>query len=912
MLILSDGTRILSDGTWMEMPGEMLLRPGAVIPFGSLGVRILDIPAGSGRMLVISEGTVRETVYNKGFESVDWESSDARQWLNSEFLKKIPAEFRKVIPEVLNENPDNPFHHTWEENSTREGKPTRDRIFLLNLEEACRYFTDAADREAGKPWWLRTPGGTPVRAVVVDRDGSIDEWGWGCWDEKDPFLNLDDDLYHEHYAGLRPAFWIDLESDDFPGRVSRNPDGTVTFSWYMLAVKDGILRAAYNGLKKANLPADIKEIAPRAFSGGKELESVTFEGPVPEIKRDSFVNCPKLRLPGKVYQNLETVDKQLFKYLPENDPEAMAEVLSEVEYLSMAGEPLKRMSAGDARKTAEALLNLLERKEPWDWESVFRFALGAADLIPPEILRKLKDMLGQKNVLKPLDSFLLEREIGIGHDPGAGFCMPAYWPNPEVFLKRENITEEEKKALERLPALSGIFAAVSGYEEQYDNSVPLGKWRLGKERMPGWKGSFGKPSMNVLQYKTAAFPFEKEKGTDQAASLLDHEAFMELLESWSRMSDSFYIPYAAFADENRLAALLRKMKLAMIFSKKREWGIRVRGAVLLNDSLPAMRYAESANLLDRYAAMRGSDPETIREQYLAEPGPERERGQDSSGRESEFGELEEYEKDVLLERFLSGKTMTREHWDAQYGTHPVLRELARRIVWEQAETDHCPEPGKNTAETVWRAFVPDESGNPADVSGHPVVLGAGEIRVAHPMEMGPEKTREWKKYFSDRNIKQPFPQMREPVTDPALVKPERYEEYTFRITELKDKEKHGIILIDYFGQVVLQLRDCSAELKTHTKRLKSGEERIEIRNFRFEQYTRAVNHIISVFNAATIKKWIALDDIAVVAPLLDRFTEEEIGEFIDLALEKNSFNVTAILLEWQKKHMKGPKDLFSL
>ena len=904
---------ILSDGTRMEMPGKMILRPGAVIPFGSLGIRILDIPAGSGRMLVISEGTIREKVYNDDDgEPVDWERSSARRWLNGEFLEEIPAELRKMIPEVLNENPDNPFHHT------KGGNPTRDRIFLLNLEDSGRYFTDSAAREAGKPWWLRTPGRTNWCAVIVDRDGSIDNWGWLCRENRDPLLEPDDheedrynDPYHEHYAGIRPAFWIDLESGDFPGRVSRNPDGTLTFSWYMLAVKDGILRAAYNGLIKANLPADIKEIAPRAFSGGKELESVTFEGSVPEIKRDSFVNCPKLRLPGKVYQNPGAVDKQLFKYLPDNDPDTMAGVLSEVEYLSMAGEPLKRMSAGDARKTAEALLNLLEKREPRDWESILRFALGAADMIPPETLRKLMDMLGQKNALKPLDSFLLEREIGTGHDPGAGFCFPAYWPNPEVFLKRENITEEEKKALERLPALSGILAAVSRYEEQYDDSLPFGKWRPGKERKLNWKDYCKRPSVEVSHYKTAAFPFVKERGADQAAARPDHEALMELLESWARISESFFIPYAAFADDNRLLALFGKIKAAMALFNKREWVVWVRGAVLLNDSLPAMRYAESLNLLERYAAMRGSDPETIREQYFPESGPERGRVKDSSGRGPELREFEEHEKDVLLERFLSGKTMTREHWNAQYGTHPVLRELAKLIVWEQAETAFPPEQS-NPADTVWKAFVPDETGKTVDVSGHPVVLGAGAIRAAHPMEMGPEKTGEWKNYFSDRNMEQPFPQLWEPVTDPVRVKPERYEECTVLVTELKDKEKHGIVLMDNGSNPELQLRDSSAKLRTHVKYLDSGKEWVEIRQFRFEQYTRVVNHIVFLFDVMTIKKWISRDDAGAVMPLLDFCTEEEIGEFIELALKKNSLNVTALLLEWQQKHRKGSKDPFSL
>ncbi len=62
----------------------------------------------------------------------------------------------------------------------------------------------------------------------------------------------------------------------------------------------------------------------------------------------------------------------------------------------------------------------------------------------------------------------------------------------------------------------------------------------------------------------------------------------------------------------------------------------------------------------------------------------------------------------------------------------------------------------------------------------------------------------------------------------------------------------------------------------------------------------------------TIKKWITLDDAGTVMPLLDSFSEEEIEEFIDLALKKKSFTLTALLLEWQQKHRKEPQDPFSL
>ena len=82
----------------------------------------------------------------------------------------------------------------------------------------------------------------------------------------------------------------------------------------------------------------------------------------------------------------------------------------------------------------------------------------------------------------------------------------------------------------------------------------------------------------------------------------------------------WYAPYAAYANEEELTELLSEMKEWEKDTKKKEQLIRVRGAILLNDTVAAMRYADSLGLLERYAALRGLDADTLRDETISDFG----------------------------------------------------------------------------------------------------------------------------------------------------------------------------------------------------------------------------------------------------------------------------------------------------
>ena len=98
--------------------------------------------------------------------------------------------------------------------STDPGRNTTDKVFLLSITEANKYFgSDDARQCAGTAycyaqgaykndkngncwWWLRSPGFHSFCAAIVGNDGDIDNG---------PGVNID-------ISAVRPALWINLDS----------------------------------------------------------------------------------------------------------------------------------------------------------------------------------------------------------------------------------------------------------------------------------------------------------------------------------------------------------------------------------------------------------------------------------------------------------------------------------------------------------------------------------------------------------------------------------------------------------------------------------------------------------------------------------------------------------------------------
>ena len=187
----------------------------------------------SGQLFLLSDQNLDVFQYHTDSESVTWEKSTMRSWLNGYGVSEniggdsgtdytsdhfIGTAFsekeQKAIAETEVVNDDNPTH------GTEGGNNTTDKIFLLSIAEANNgsYFANDSSRIAtntayvagggkiggyvngvGKAdnWWLRSPGKYDDLAADVTHKGGVFSYG----------LNV----YGENLA-VRPAFNLDLNS----------------------------------------------------------------------------------------------------------------------------------------------------------------------------------------------------------------------------------------------------------------------------------------------------------------------------------------------------------------------------------------------------------------------------------------------------------------------------------------------------------------------------------------------------------------------------------------------------------------------------------------------------------------------------------------------------------------------------
>ena len=166
------------------------------------------------RILVISDKALDFQTYNSSITSVTWETCTLRKWLNTDFVNDAFSDGEKaMIPTVTVSADKNPQY------DTDPGNATKDKVFLLSIVEAEKYFTSDEARECvpteyaisngactsdsytkgGKAtcwWWLRSPGYDQYDAAGVHVDGDVHELGLCVSGGGD---------------AVRPAMWITID-----------------------------------------------------------------------------------------------------------------------------------------------------------------------------------------------------------------------------------------------------------------------------------------------------------------------------------------------------------------------------------------------------------------------------------------------------------------------------------------------------------------------------------------------------------------------------------------------------------------------------------------------------------------------------------------------------------------------------
>lgn len=180
--------------------------------------RVLSVKDGDGYLL--ADRVLADKAYHETDESMTWEKSTLREWLNGDFYQNaFSGEEKAGIRNVMWENPDNPWY------GTEGGADTTDLVALLSLADIVKkeygfpiaYYCDSKMRTAvdgkkeGSYWWLRSPGNCRYNAANVSRVG---------------YANLSGHDVVSSDIGVRPALHFNLSSSSLTkvGTVAAKED----------------------------------------------------------------------------------------------------------------------------------------------------------------------------------------------------------------------------------------------------------------------------------------------------------------------------------------------------------------------------------------------------------------------------------------------------------------------------------------------------------------------------------------------------------------------------------------------------------------------------------------------------------------------------------------------------------------
>lgn len=192
------------------------MQVGDKITFDKYLWRVLDIQ--DNMALIITDQIIEQRAYHSKYIETTWNDCETRRYLNGEFYDRFDETNKSRILQVTNKNMDNPWY------GTKAGNESQDRIFILSLEEVCRYFGDSTDKLYNRGnnrywkkndennrkrlagfgetcwwWWLRSPGRhNRLAAYVHGTDGCVGVNGNNVTNDR---------------GGIRPALWLQISAE---------------------------------------------------------------------------------------------------------------------------------------------------------------------------------------------------------------------------------------------------------------------------------------------------------------------------------------------------------------------------------------------------------------------------------------------------------------------------------------------------------------------------------------------------------------------------------------------------------------------------------------------------------------------------------------------------------------------------
>lgn len=164
--------------------------------------RVLDKQ--DGKALIITEKVLEKMP----FFAIYWKHSSIGGYLNSSFLYDFTAEEKNMLVKTVitsDKHPDKP--------ETDQGSETENKLFLLSVVEAEKYFADNEDRIGYATRFV-----IEYEGLEAESDGRCDWWlrtAYSNWSNGAIIANVDPSgrinmSTHNCRMGLRPACWIQL------------------------------------------------------------------------------------------------------------------------------------------------------------------------------------------------------------------------------------------------------------------------------------------------------------------------------------------------------------------------------------------------------------------------------------------------------------------------------------------------------------------------------------------------------------------------------------------------------------------------------------------------------------------------------------------------------------------------------